>query len=690
MSRICANGSARGAAQATLAMLLLSATRGEAADADACDLSRWLDAKSEFCVSLPPDAPRSGLRVFLGQADVSLWFEVNAAGQLVYRPAPVELAGGEQDLVVRSARDDGWADIARHTVKILAPGGFEKRTGHMSLGISVESQPAGRAGAGSANARGQFADIGLQSALGFELARAGTLWRFDSALVGSSYRNASLRYAQLGARAPRVDLGQYQFAVARAGTEVRFGHFAAGQHPLLLQDFDARGITLRQRFGSVADLTMASVNGSSIVGFDNLLGLSSSAHRIDTVTAGVELVPTTTGALRLELSWLRGSQLPIDDFNVGEITDAERSRGFGMRLSSNLFNDRLRADLAVAQSRYTNPKDEQLSQGSELVEVQPATAHSASLDLHWQMLRPSEQAGGPEITIRTHFDRAEPLYRSVASTLRADSQLAEIGLESIWRALALNVSVQQHHDNLDEVPTILRTRTTTRRVDGTIDLPSLDAVRASASYWPQLTLRWVQQQQIARNSPESFQPTHLPDQTNRQAALGLRWSTAHWEWTLELSDVLQDNRQAGRELADYRNLSQEIGVRYAPSDGFSLGVGAHRVRNHSVEQQRSEFTHAGWLSVQWSISRHWRYMGHYSLGRDFDSLDLGGERVATLQTELAAQYDLRQYGAVLPLQLFLRHSLTRGSRFERPFDVVATTRDWQLTAGFNVQLQSRP
>jgi hypothetical protein len=69
---------------------------------------------------------------------------------------------------------------------------------------------------------------------------------------------------------------------------------------------------------------------------------------------------------------------------------------------------------------------------------------------------------------------------------------------------------------------------------------------------------------------------------------------------------------------------------------------------------------------------------------------LGGERVATLQTELAAQYDLRQYGAVLPLQLFLRHSLTRGSRFERPFDVVATTRDWQLTAGFNVQLQSRP
>ncbi|NJO13447.1 MAG: hypothetical protein HC872_08280 [Gammaproteobacteria bacterium] len=162
---------------------------------------------------------------------------------------------------------------------------------------------------------------------------------------------------------------------------------------------------------------------------------------------------------------------------------------------------------------------------------------------------------------------------------------------------------------------------------------------------------------------------------------------AHWEWSVEFVDVEQDNRQRGRERADYSNLTQQATVRYAPGDALAISIGATRVRNYSVETLQSQYSHAGWLALQWTISDHWRYAGQCSLGREFDSLALSSERQASLQSELIADYDLRQFGGILPLQFFVRHRLARGSRADRAFGVDTTSREWQLAAGFNVNFR---
>ncbi len=657
------------------------------ADVNACDASRWIDATREFCVALPPEAPRSGLRVYLGQADVSLWFRVTESGQLTFVPGAIPLPSGERDLIVRAPSAEGWREVMRQPLKILTRG-FEKRTRHAALNLSVDAQPdSGASGGSSVERRGRFTDVGMQAALGFERARAGVLWRFDSELVGSSYRNSSLRHAELGARAPRVDLGQFQLAFARDGIEALAGHVSAGRHPLLLQNFDSRGLSWRQKLGNAVDISFASVNGSTIVGYDNLLGLADSGHRIDTITAGVELLRKRPGALRLEVSWLDGSVRSIDDFNAGEVSDSERSHGIGARLISSFWNGRLRSDLAFARSRYVNPRDELLAQGSDVVEVRPEVARAAYLDVRWEALRSAADVNGVNVVMHSRYERTDPLFRSVAATLRADYEQGQFGIDATWGAFAVNLATQRQVDNLDEIPTILRTRTTMHSLAGSVDLSAASGERAIASRWPSLTFRFLRQEQVAQNAPTSFQPTHLPNQANREATAGLRWATPRWEWTIELANIEQDNRQQGRELADYDNLAQRVSMRFAPNDQFDVTVGANRVRNHSFEQQRSDYTHAGWLSLQWAINRRWRFSGQYSLGHDFDSRDLGSERTATLQSELTAQYDLRQFAAVLPLQVFLRHSLTRGAMLDRVFALETRTREWHIAAGFNINFR---
>jgi hypothetical protein len=179
-----------------------------AADED-CDVSRWIDATQEFCIVLPPDTPRSGLRVCLGHADVSLWFRIGETGQLKFLPGVVPLSSGAQDLIVRAPTGDRWREVARQPIKILTSG-LERRVRRTTLNLSLTAQPdSGASGSAPNTGRERFNDVGMQAALGFELARSGAQWRFDSEIVGASYHNASLRYAARGERAPRVDRGQF-------------------------------------------------------------------------------------------------------------------------------------------------------------------------------------------------------------------------------------------------------------------------------------------------------------------------------------------------------------------------------------------------------------------------------------------------------------------------------------------------
>jgi hypothetical protein len=349
-----------------------------------------------------------------------MWFQVTDDARLVYRPLPVALPDGEHDFIVRTKVGNEWRELLRRPLLVLEQHGFENRKSDAKIDIGMKTRPDfGVSGDTPPGERGRYNDVTAQTALGFELARSGWLWSVNSAFVGTSYRNESLRYGVLAERAPRFDLARYQIGLTRGGTQAYLGHVSAGQHPLLLSNFDSRGFQWRQKLGSVAEFSFSSVNGSSIVGYNNLSGLNDSQHRLSTATAALEMVRSQPGALRVELSWLQGSLRPIADFNAGEVTDTEHSNGLGIRVLSQLFADRLRTEFNFARSRYSNPFDESLAQGGDLVAVEPRSARAMSADFRWQAVERSgiTDTENLELTLFARIRTIEVLPPNCAPTI---------------------------------------------------------------------------------------------------------------------------------------------------------------------------------------------------------------------------------------------------------------------------------
>jgi hypothetical protein len=241
-------------------------------------------------------------------------------------------------------------------------------------------------------------------------------------VVGVSYRNEALRFAQKGEAAPRVDLADYLLGVKNTHVALGLGHSAWGAHRQLVSGFASRGVTSLLKMGRVADLSLAALNGSSIVGIDNPLGLADSDHRVLAATLGVEVISTRPGALRLSASLLDGSVLPIAGVNQGAVQDAEQSRGLGLQIVATDPAARLQFDSGVARSRFDNPAAPPLAPGPAPIAVQETTRDARYLDASYAVVRGASIGSATQmnLTVGFHHSRVDPLYRSVALPIAAD------------------------------------------------------------------------------------------------------------------------------------------------------------------------------------------------------------------------------------------------------------------------------
>ena len=121
---------------------------------------------------------------------------------------------------------------------------------------------------------------------------------------------------------------QFQFSKAK----FQAGHATFGTNRHLINGFGSRGLTLSIPLSKRSDLSVAALNGSSIVGWNNFFGLDRRKHQILSATLGFEFIGQRPGGLRLEAAALSGSLQPIAGFNQGVINDAEQSKGGSLRL----------------------------------------------------------------------------------------------------------------------------------------------------------------------------------------------------------------------------------------------------------------------------------------------------------------------------------------------------------------------
>lgn len=675
---------------------LAAPVAGQALETDFGD--RWIKRNEAFTLRLPQPlwADRSSLRIFVGNTDVTALVRYGAPGEIVVDPTLVPLPPGEREVIVYRTAGGEWAEVARAPIRVLDRAGLEA----LAVEPKVELQLKGRAYEKRLveeedPERTLFLDSVSNLGIAVEGSRGDLSLAGSASFAGSSYRAEALRFGELAEEAPKLDLAEYNIEVRTPRVGLQAGHISYGNHPLLLDSMSSRGFIFTGRPSDRFDLSLNIMNGTDIVGYNNFWGLRTSDHRVQALTAGYELIGERPGGLRAELSLMHASIQSLTDFNAGQVPDAERNRGVGVRLLGSTESGRLTADLSWARSIYVNPFDPFLAQGEDLQPVLESRSSGRIVDLGFQLLQDSrllseEHGLGMKLTL--HHDRIDPLYKSVGSFFATDQKLNRIGLDTDFRGAYLQLAIARKRDNLDDIATLLTTQSDTRSANLTLPLPTWLGMNEETgrSIWPALNYRFEYVHQIALNVPavedSGFADSQRPDQLNKVHGLDFSWALEPVTLTYGISYSDQDNRQLGRQNADYKDYTHSATLSWLVNDGLNMNFGLGRTRNYSVETDLTTYATNGSIGADWSFGEDWQFAFNIDKTLNSDSVNSARSRNTGGQAQLGYRFEIPDGLRKMPGQIFVRYSRQDSLNTDVIFDIRDAQRYWFIDVGVSLSL----
>jgi tetratricopeptide (TPR) repeat protein len=170
---------------------------------------------------------------------------------------------------------------------------------------------------------------------------------------------------------------------------------------------------------------------------------------------------------------------PVAGFNQGVINDAEQSKGASLRLAATDKAQRLKLDAGFTRSRFDNPIDPLLNQNLPVVPVRETARNAHYLDASYALLKDLKlsEKKTANLTLNIRHERVAPLFRSVAATALADRMQNEIEMTGAIGEITATVSHQRFHDNLADIPSLMKTLSRRYAVMVSIPLASFRIIR---------------------------------------------------------------------------------------------------------------------------------------------------------------------------------------------------------------------
>lgn len=578
------------------------------------------------------------LALLLGDTDITAFCESNING-LTFNPGTIRLPIGETTAIVYlvSATND-WAEIARLPLRVEQPKATTPSSGNGTPGntetpakaetsaqMSQSPGPFNFIPSVSVNLKGQstalyfpdssrparlnFTDVAVQATLqGNYQQRALSIQnQFD--LAGSSVQNEALRFGQLGNDAMQLDLSSYTMRYQFHRANLQLGQVSFGSNRHLINSFSSRGFSVTVPIKNRFDVSGAIMNGTSIVGFNNFFGLDRSTHQIRSLTLGTELLPKRPSGLRVEVSWLHGSLLPLDNFNESSINDAERSRGAAIRVIGSDKSQRLRFDAGFARSRFTNPRDPLLFQNRDVIPVKEVSRNGRYLDVSFDLLKGYKisEARPLSLSLSYKHEQVDPLYKSVAAFSQADRLSNQFDMTGTLGTITFGVGHTRGNDNLNGIRSILQTLN--RRTAFSLATPAyaLFTGEDKSSKWlPRLSYTFDRMHQAAAFVPVNgdFNATsHMPDQISTNQTFGAEWqlvSTLRAGYRFNHS--FQDNRQPTRTRNDLLSIVNGVTVGFNPTRTLDLNFDIGTERSSAFDQNTVNSTFRVGTNITWRMN----------------------------------------------------------------------------------------
>ena len=672
---------------ATLALALLWSLSGQARAELAVagsDEGQWREAAAPLEIRYRQDSTgvsQGRLRFFVDEMEITPLLQRLAPGVYRYPSARWPLPAGEHGLKLYRQNGREWELLDETTLRILSRGGFEEASWTPRADINATGRDERNDSSDLDDEKLQQRQLALESGLE-TLHRRGD-WQIDSSWqwVGSSSPEQSLRYDELGQDAPRLDLSEYRIDLRRRAWAAAIGHQQRGGNPLLIDQFSNRGVGLAWNSTQGAALELAVQAARPLVGWSNPLGLSDASEDRIISLGWTRTLPDLAGipmALRLDL--LSARRVADPGFDEAAVTDLARSRGAGIGLRIGDENMRWSLRIDYARSRFENPPEDFEQGFAEQPPTLISEDEARAVGLRYRLLDnlPDELTGG-SLSLLLDWRRIDPFYQSIAADITPNEDRKSLGLEGRWKRLAWQAELAQSEDNLSQLPNVLKTLTRERRVSASLDLTGEDG---KGDWMPsRLGLEWSYQHQFGDNLPVGFDPdSHVPDQIDEQQGLDLEWSMSAGSLQLRLARSTQDNRQPGRDQADFENREISLSMNAAIRDNLGLELAWAQVMAEELELALERRSREWLLGLDSSFNEHWSASLNWSLTREDDSGDQNERENRGWQLQLSWRTELPGNIGKLPLQSFLRYTRNDDESIDRLFDLASDQRSraWDI------------
>ena len=552
----------------------------------------WVDATQPIGLRLsrPLDLRNERLAVVVGRTDLSALFTVTPTVAR-YAANTLPLPSGEAEMVVYVvSRAQEWNEVARIPLRVRTRDGFYKKDVKPALTLTTSGQIAPERN-GDGSKRPPYTGVTFNPALTTALVNENGTVELQSNFLAVTKQTQALRFGAQGSSAPKFDLSDYLIKGASGPFSASLGHVSFGSAKHLISGVSSRGITAGLALAKFGELAVGLLNGSSIVGWDNPVGLAKNDHRIFGASLKLDPIRSHPGSMLFNVSVLQGQQLPQAGFNEGEVNDRERNRGASFHFTGKIPGDRLTLDAGYTVSKFENPPDEALSQGQSLVPVRPETKGARFADLSLAILRNASLSKiiKANLTATLRHERVDPLYRSLGASVQANVLQNVLDISGGLGPLAVQASHARTEDNLDDIKSVLKTFTRVTSVNAVLPVGSLFSASKPSAWLPQVTWTMSRTHQFANDIPENsdFTETHAPDQVSNNQSVDGQWMIGKWKAGYRYNLSRQDNRQLGREKSDLGNLAHNVAAGFSPWTWFDIGAtyAFEGARNHELLQR---------------------------------------------------------------------------------------------------------
>jgi hypothetical protein len=344
-----------------------------------------------------------------------------------------------------------------------------------------------------------------------------------------------------------------------------------------------------------------------------------------------------------------------------------------------------------SRSKYENPEDPFLSQGFDLVPVREETKNARYFETTYDLVQAASvgETKTATITVGYRHARVDPLYNTIGTYVRADQLQNQVETRGSVADISFGVDHVRTEDNLDDVPSILTTKT--RRTSAQTTFPLARILNASterAPWIPDIRYRYDRTKQFGEGIPENsgFNASHVPDQVNVNQTASADWRGSRVSFSYSLNYSNQDNRQEGRENADFNNLVNRFSVGVQPHQQVSINAELNLERRESEERDEVVNTDRIGIQFNWTVFRQTALSFSWATTHVEDEDGLSERDNTTLDAQWSGMIP---YLDAIGGQYFLRYGRTTADTIDRTFDLDDERENWNFDLGLNLSFFGR-